>query len=71
MIQSNPPELASALLLQNADLRAMIQTLKPYELQYKDRFASCRLLRSQADEAVLLNMLALARKLAETIEGSA
>jgi hypothetical protein len=71
MIQSNPPELASALLLQNADLRAMIQTLKPYELQYKDRFASCRLLRSQADEAVLLNMLALARKLAETLEGEA
>lgn len=71
MIQSNPPELASALLLQNADLRAMIQTLKPFELQYKDRVASCRLLRSQADEAVLLNMLALARKLAETMEGAA
>lgn len=71
MIQSNPPELASALLLQNTDLRAMIQTLKPYELQYKDRFASCRLLGSQADEAVLLNMIALARKLAETLEGEA
>ena len=71
MIQSNPPELASALLLQNADLRAMIQKLKPFELQYKDRFASCRLLGSQADEAVLLNMLAIARKLAETVEGLA
>ena len=71
MIQSNPPELASALLLQNADLRAMIQTLKPFELQYKDRFASCRLSGSQADEAVLLSMLALARKLAETVEGLA
>lgn len=71
MVQSNPPELASALLLQNAGLRAMIQTLKPYELQYKDSVVSCRLLGSQANEAVLLNMLALARKLAETVEGLA
>lgn len=49
---------------------AMIQKLRPYELQYKDGIASCRVLGRQADEAVLLNMLGLADQLAEAMKNS-
>ncbi|MBI3151754.1 MAG: hypothetical protein HYZ21_06450 [Chloroflexi bacterium] len=69
-IQSNPPELASKILQSNAELRAEIDALSPYELKYKDKGASCRLMGFQLDEAVLLNMLRLARKFADVVENS-
>lgn len=68
MIESNPPELASIILKTNAELRTEINALSPYELKYKDKGASCRKIGFQLEEAVLLNMLRLARKFADAVE---
>ena len=70
IIQSNPVDLASRVLIGNAELRAEIMAIAPWELQFKDQYATCRILGPKQEIATLEKLFRFTNNFAEAIEKS-